>query len=223
MSGAGPASVACGVTFPYTLAAGGTLNCTYSLSLPDATDRTNTTTATLQNYSYDKDLVGTPNGTTDFTGTAAVSFSAATVTEVDECTQVSDTLGGALGTVCLGDEPKTFTYSYKIGPYQVCGDYKVDNTASFVTQDTGATGSSSPDGDGQCALLGGCTLTQGYWKTHSKYGPAPYDDAWALLMPNGEDTTFCLSNLSNYTVLWTNPRGGNAYYILAHQFIAAVS
>ena len=26
----------------------------------------------------------------------------------------------------------------------------------------------------------GCTLTQGYWKTHSENGPAPYDDNWAI-------------------------------------------
>jgi hypothetical protein len=36
---------------------------------------------------------------------------------------------------------------------------------------------------------GGCTLTPGYWKTHSKYGPAKYDTTWAL---KGEDTPFLL-------------------------------
>jgi hypothetical protein len=63
----------------------------------------------------------------------------------------------------------------------------------------------------------GCTRSKGYWKTHSAYGPAPYDSAWALL---GEDSTFFLSNQSNYEVMWTNPSGGNAYYMLAHQYIA---
>jgi hypothetical protein len=62
----------------------------------------------------------------------------------------------------------------------------------------------------------GCTRSKGYWKTHSAYGPAPYDSTWALL---GEDSTFFLSNKSNYEVMWTSPSGGNAYYILAHQFI----
>jgi hypothetical protein len=37
----------------------------------------------------------------------------------------------------------------------------------------------------------------------------------------GENTMFFLSGQSYYQVLWTNPRGGNAYYILAHAFIAA--
>ncbi|MFI5237559.1 MAG: hypothetical protein ACHQLA_06470, partial [Ignavibacteriales bacterium] len=64
---------------------------------------------------------------------------------------------------------------------------------------------------------GGCTRSFGYWKTHSIYGPAPYDSTWKFL---GEDSTFFLSNQTNYEVLWTPPRGGNAYYILAHQYIA---
>ncbi|MGE5237063.1 MAG: hypothetical protein ACM3O7_12005 [Acidobacteriota bacterium] len=66
-----------------------------------------------------------------------------------------------------------------------------------------------------------CTLTPGYWKTHSEYGPAPYDETWALLPPSGEDSLFYLSGQTWYQVLWTNPSGGNAYYILAHAFIAA--
>ena len=64
----------------------------------------------------------------------------------------------------------------------------------------------------------GFTYTWGYWKTHSSYGPAPYDDTWALL---GEDTPFFLSGQSYYQVLWTSVAGGNAYYQLAHQYIAA--
>jgi len=66
----------------------------------------------------------------------------------------------------------------------------------------------------------GCTRTPGYWKTHSEFGPAPYDDTWAQL-PNGASTTFFLSGQSYYEVLWTSPSGGNAYYILAKQYIAA--
>jgi hypothetical protein len=64
----------------------------------------------------------------------------------------------------------------------------------------------------------GCTRSAGYWKTHSIYGPAPYDTTWALL---GEDSTFFLSNKTNYEVMWTPPAGGNAYYILSFQYIAA--
>jgi hypothetical protein len=64
----------------------------------------------------------------------------------------------------------------------------------------------------------GCTLTPGYWKTHSAYGPAPYDAIWAMI---GEDTPFFMAGASYYEVLWTEPKGGNAYYILAHAYIAA--
>lgn len=69
-------------------------------------------------------------------------------------------------------------------------------------------------------LADGCTLTYGYWKTHSKYGPAPYDNAWALKMPTGEDSVFFLAGQTYFQVLSTEPRG-NPYFTLAHQFIAA--
>ena len=64
----------------------------------------------------------------------------------------------------------------------------------------------------------GCTLTQGYWKTHSKYGPAPTDPTWALI---GEDTAFFLSGQTWYEVINTPSADGNAYYILARQYTAA--
>ena len=67
---------------------------------------------------------------------------------------------------------------------------------------------------------GGCTLTSGYWKTHTEFGPEPYNDTWAHLS-NGATTTFFLSGKSYHQVLWTSALGGNAYYILAHAYIAA--
>jgi hypothetical protein len=87
------------------------------------------------------------------------------------------------------------------------------------------------DGDGGGSFITGpgllvttfeegvCTLTQGYWKTHSEYGPAPYDATWAELA-DGADTEFFSSGMTYYEVLWTAP-AGNPYYILAHQYIAA--
>ncbi|HMA40773.1 MAG TPA: hypothetical protein VKP10_11885 [Gemmatimonadales bacterium] len=160
VSGVGAATVDCGVTFPYNLAAGGDLKCTYSITLPDITSRTNTATATLQN---------TPSGTTDFTGTADVKFGTPS-SETDECIVVSDTYAGDLGTVCAVDAPKTFTYSRTIGPYATPGTYTVDNTASFVTNDQGTT-----DDDSWTVNVNvpgvGCSLTIGYWKTHAGFGP----------------------------------------------------
>ncbi|MDW8098454.1 MAG: SdrD B-like domain-containing protein [Anaerolineae bacterium] len=138
-----PATVDCGVGFPYSLAAGGTLTCTYSANLPDASSRTNTATATLQNYDYDYQMNKTPAGTTAFSGSAGINFSNAIITEVDECVEVNDTYAGSLGTVCYPNVPKTFTYQRRIGPYDACGDYTVENTASFTANDTGATGEDS--------------------------------------------------------------------------------
>lgn len=62
-----------------------------------------------------------------------------------------------------------------------------------------------------------CVFTQGYWKTHSILGKAPYDNVWAFI---GENTIFFKSEKTYYEVLWTPPKG-NVYYQLAHQYIAA--
>ena len=137
------ATVNFAVTFPYELAAGGTLTGKYSAILPDNSSRVNTVTVNIQNYDYDYQLNPTSSGTTDFSVTAEVDFSSATITEVDECIGVSDTYAGSLGTVTYEDAPKTFTYSRVIGPYGEPGEYTVENTASFVACDTGATGSDS--------------------------------------------------------------------------------
>jgi hypothetical protein len=66
----------------------------------------------------------------------------------------------------------------------------------------------------------GCTYTQGYWKTHSEYGPAPYDSTWSKL-DDGADTEFFNTGFSWYEIFHTPPKGGNAYVILAHQYMAA--
>jgi hypothetical protein len=217
IDGVGSAPVTCGVTFPYSLAAGGTLNCTYSSALPDKASRTNTATATINN---------TPSGTTSFTGQAAVTFGSTPSSETDECVNVTDTLAGSLGTVCVGDSPKTYTYTFNVGPYSTCGNYTVDNTASFVSNDTAATGSASWSIP-VIVPCEGCTLTQGYWKTHSSYGPAPNDPDWFNLgdadgdgVSEGPNETFFLSGTSWYRVFWTSPKG-NAYFILADQYMAA--
>jgi hypothetical protein len=220
------AVVDCGVTFPYDLASLDTLNCTYTADLPDDADRTNTATATLQNYDYDSEGVGTANGTTGFTGSANVSFAAAVMTEIDECIDVTDTNVGVLGTVCASDAPETFNYSLTFGKHVdadvvlECEENTHVNTASFVTNDTASIGSDTWTVIADVACLHGCTLTQGYWKTHSQKGPAPYDDAWGNLSFLEEDTPFYISLKTWYQVFWTPP-AGNPYYNLAHQYMAA--
>lgn len=65
----------------------------------------------------------------------------------------------------------------------------------------------------------GCTLTQGYWKTHSSHGPAPEDDGWDAV--GGPDVQFFSSGKTWFELFWTPPKGGNKYIQLAHQYMAA--
>lgn len=227
------AAVDCEVEFPYTLAAGDSFECTYSASLPDAETRENEATVVLQNffYSYDAEkekMVAEETGTTEFSGTAEINFDNAVMTKIDECVDVFDKhdelTEEKLGEVCwpIDEGENVFEFSHQVGvkegaDYECDKEYLVFNTARFVTNDTEAEGKAKAE---VCYTIPcpGCTLTPGYWKTHSKYGPAPYDATWNLL---GEDKMFFLSGQTYYEVLWTSPSGGNAYYILAHAYIAA--
>lgn len=62
-----------------------------------------------------------------------------------------------------------------------------------------------------CQVGPGCTYTQGYWKNHPEAWPEGYSP----------DAYFFLSGQTWMQVLGTKPEG-NGYYILAHQYIAAV-
>lgn len=65
----------------------------------------------------------------------------------------------------------------------------------------------------------GCTLTQGYWKTHSIYGPASKpDETWNDV--GGPDADFYLSN-QTWIEVFNTSASGNSYYQLAHQYMAA--
>jgi hypothetical protein len=129
-----PASHSCTpMTFPVDLGLQG-LTCTYSASLPDNADRRGMMKAAAVE----------DDGTTGSrTVLAPFDFATATVNEVDECVDVTDSMAGALGTVCAADAPKTFTYSTTIGPFNECGSKTVSNTASFKTNDSGTIGSAT--------------------------------------------------------------------------------
>jgi hypothetical protein len=117
---------------------------------------------------------------------APFDFSNPTINQVDECVNVTDSLQGVLGTVCVGDSPKTFTYTRTIGPFtgDQCGEHTIPNIARFVTNDTATTGS-----DGASVVVtvvcepppSGCTRTIGYWKTHAGLGPQA--DVVSALLP----------------------------------------
>lgn len=204
-------AVSCPVSFPVVLNQWQEINCTWSATLASGATVINTATV---------EATGPVAGNS---AQATVDFSSATGTVTDDCVSVVDSMVGALGSVCVADAPKSFTYSRYIGPYDAsaCGTVQqVPNTATFTADDSGETGSDDHNVDVNvvCAPTG-CSLTQGYWKTHSSYGPAPYDDTWAQLS-NGADTAFFSTGKSYYQILWT-PVQGNAYIALAHQFIAA--
>lgn len=116
------------------------------------------------------------------------------------------------------ENPPTFEYSIDVGPYPAFDDYTFTNTASFRTLDTQTEGSDNWTVRVKVPA-DGCTLTPGYWKTHSSYGPARVDARWEA-PAGGADTPFFTSGQTYYEVLWTSP-GGNAYYTLAHAYIAA--
>jgi hypothetical protein len=155
--------------FPFTIPAGGTSECSYSAALPDDSDRTNTATVTTSAESK----VGGGSGT------APVSFDNATVNEIDESVAVEDTFKGSLGNVLANQVPKDLTYSREVS-FDECGEYKVDNTASFVTNDTGATGDSSVSIPVIVPCAQGCSLTIGYWKTHANPASHRHDATQTL-------------------------------------------
>jgi hypothetical protein len=230
IDGAIAASVDCApAVFPHMIEAGGSLVCSYDADLPDAEDRLNEATAVLQLHDYASDGSAELAGTRDVSGTADVAFADPT-TVLDECVDVSDTLGGDLGEVCLADSPKTFEYTFDVTPTaEQCGEFTVDNTASLLELDTEDTDSAvwSILVTVQCPE--GCTLTQGYWKTHNEsfHGGAPADEAWFNIgdmdgdgVSEGENEDFFLSGDTWFEVFWTAPKG-NAYYNAAHQWMAA--
>ena len=67
----------------------------------------------------------------------------------------------------------------------------------------------------------GCTLTPGYWKTHADPTRKQFDETWNLILPSGPDTIFFQSGQTYLQVLEQDKSDGNAYYILAFQWIAA--
>jgi hypothetical protein len=125
-----PASVACNPPFPVDITVSD-VTCTYGAGLPDTTPRNVVMRATITG--------GGRVATQEF------DFLNATMNEVDETVNLTDSLTGPLGSASAADGAKTFTYTKTIGPYTTsqCGNHTVDNTAAFTTTDSGATGSAS--------------------------------------------------------------------------------
>jgi hypothetical protein len=145
-------------------------------------------------------------------------------TEFDETATLSDMLGSCpAGFTCtkVGDwgdwsltDSDTKTLTLTITNNSACDtESSLQNTATLTEGDSGQVRTSSATVTVRapaCQVLEQCTYTQGYWKNHA---------AWPGGYHPGD--TFYNSGKNWMTVLWTPPAKGNAYYILAHQYIAA--
>jgi hypothetical protein len=208
------ATVTCPGTSPYTIAPFTTLTCEFTVDVPDTSDRP-----------IQVSVDGATGGLITVVSQEVASFADHTTSThfFDRCVRVYDdhVAGDYLGTVCATDGPSSFTYNAAVGPFPVCGPFTVENTAWIEGIDSGNGGTATYTIDGDVPCSSGCSLTPGYWKTHSTFGPAPYDNTWESLPGGaGADTPFFLSGSTYYRVLWT-PAGGNAYYTLARAYIAA--
>lgn len=152
-------------------------------------------------------------------------------TEIDETATLDDELACPAGFTCTPSGPWTTTLTgssvtslmITVTNVSACDAEEtrvgtLTNSATLTESDTHMTHSASaavtlyadcpttPGGG-----MEGCTLTQGYWQRWTDRWPAGYSP----------DDTFYNSGQTWLDVLQTPPAGGNAYYILAHQFIAA--
>ena len=225
LNSSGGATLNCDQTIPAVLSSGESINCTYNESVPNKNDNENEVTVTTD---------GTVPGGSD---TATVVWGDPS-NVIDECIDVSDindTDTVLPDTICANETlPHTYEYGLTFGPeggegvevVVACGEMDHPNIASFITtddsNDTDESGSDDWNVHVTVNCFEGCTLTQGYWKTHSQEGPAPYDSNWQNL-PGGlqEDTLFFNSGKTWYELFTMPPKGGNAYIQLAHQYMAA--
>lgn len=140
-------------------------------------------------FAYSCDLGGLPQGDLDNTasvswpeqfldngavlaaGDADFMFAGISFTEnaIDECVNVTDTYAGTLGTVCAGVDanPTTFTYVRTVPVLPGCVSY--DNTATFTTDDTGASDSASQTVT-VCGPLQTGAKTIGFWQNKNGQG-----------------------------------------------------
>lgn len=195
----------CSVSFPYTLQTGESISCNYELSesLPTGSNR----------YYYINTVSLTPMVPGN-TSAVLVEFNNpwnTIINEIDENIIVSDSYMGVLGTANQSESPKTFNYFLNIGPYNVCGDYQVLNTASFTTNDSLQTNQTNNSISVAVAcIINQCVYGQGYWKNHQTNWPIN-----SLFLGSNQYTKDQLINIFKTSVK------DNGLTSLAHQLIAA--
>ena len=251
-SGSIPPNLACDPVGVVLAPLGGKLDCKYSADLtsngaePDTTFGTNGVNVDLEykTYKFPWDWPASPpivigTGTFKASGSADIKFASTPTYEWDKCAQINDvTYGVDLGKVCYPNVPYIQTYKKLLGPYPDCQNTEVKNCADFVTEVCTSNGCKATPLKGEDCFTfivevpcPGCTLTPGYWKTHvekSRNRGPPYDKTWGLLDANsdlkfqGSYEPFFGLGKDWYDTFWTNPKGGDAYYILSFQYEAAV-
>jgi hypothetical protein len=166
-----------------------------------ALDYQNEARATILNDAREP---GTPLGPS-----AEAPFTPPALSPLNDTINVTDTNGMSwmFGTSGSRSYTRTFTCDEDAGTH--------DNTATIV--ETGQSDSASVTVTCTPPPPAGCTHTQGYWKNHATGKKA--DPTWALV--GGPNAAFFSSGMSWLTLFGTPPKGGNAYIILAHQYMAA--
>jgi hypothetical protein len=152
-------------------------------------------------------------------------------------------------------DPAPIEYNTTIGPmdqFAACGNFRFDNTGTITTNTTGTTDNSTVQTPITVDCPQGCTLTQGYWKTHNPFfgadkkggrkGPPVHDwsaaTAWATWhtwrffggtpnpVPPGVTAVpvppVATGNQPSWYSNFVTPPQGNPYYNASHQFMAAM-
>jgi hypothetical protein len=184
--------------------------------IPNAIYR-NVAYVTITNHSGPS--FGTPSGPAPKSDSFRLPDSP-TVVEVDASASVSDEEHCPAGFTCAPSETEwTFHDSGSVSFHTtITNETACDATAELHNVATLTEGDTHETRTAEAVVHltappcpVGCVLTQGFWKTHPNAWPEGYS-------PNDP---FFSSGKTWLEVLWTAP-GGDAYYILAHQYIAAV-
>ncbi|HET9781292.1 MAG TPA: hypothetical protein VFR33_05890 [Candidatus Dormibacteraeota bacterium] len=186
------------------LSGGHQFNYECDLSGLPSTPLTNTVTISWPDqHIADGELIA---GEAPFTTPNPITF---TETAVDDCVNVTDTLGGNLGKVCVGgDNPTTFTYSHTVhGTAGTC--VTQDNTATYTTNTTGTTHSASQSvklctgADLQVSKTAATSFTRKF-----VWGISKAVDH-TLIQQSGTSATF------NYTVNVTHDAGTDSAWLVS--------
>lgn len=137
------------------------LGCTYAADLPDGSARTVYATIAFSDGSSMTESVSF-DFTTDLIPGQPVLLKT--------CVTATDSMEGALGSTCVNESPKTFTYTRTIGPYGQCGEFTVENHA-WLDDDPLHPATSTAVVHVTVPCVTGCTRTIGYWKNHAGFGP----------------------------------------------------